>query len=67
MISRPTLPPRAGYVEIETDGVRQYKKIETEQDIEINALKTAQSDTDALLVDQEYRMILLELGVQQTA
>lgn len=63
MISKPLLPPRVGYVEIEIDGVRQYRKIATPQDIEINALHTAQADTDALIVDQEYRLVLLELGV----
>ena len=29
----------------------------------VSALQTAQEDTDALLVDQEYRLTLLELGI----
>lgn len=33
MISKPTLPPRRGYVEVEIDGVRQYKKIDTLEDV----------------------------------
>jgi hypothetical protein len=37
-IHDPQLPPRAGYVEVETDGVRQYQKIETEQDKQIAAV-----------------------------
>jgi hypothetical protein len=41
-IYRPQLPPRAGYVEIEDgDGIRQYQKIETEQDRQIAAPEAA--------------------------
>lgn len=29
MIFRPTLPPKKGYVEVEVDGVRQYRNAET--------------------------------------
>lgn len=28
-ISNPMLPPRAGYVEVEVDGIRRYKNVET--------------------------------------
>ena len=31
----------------------------------VSALQTAQEDTDALLVDQEYRLTLLELGLTE--
>lgn len=29
MISKPTLPPRRGYIEVEVDGRRTYRNIET--------------------------------------
>lgn len=29
MIFRPTLPPKRGYVEVEVDGIRQYRNAET--------------------------------------
>lgn len=32
---------------------------------QITALQSAQTDTDALTVDQEYRLTLLELGVSE--
>lgn len=28
-ISKPTLPPKAGYVEVEVDGIRRYKNVST--------------------------------------
>ena len=28
-ITNPTLPPKAGYVEVEVDGVRTYRNVET--------------------------------------
>ena len=34
---------------------------------QVAALQTAQSDTDALCVEQEYRLTLLELGITDTA
>jgi hypothetical protein len=33
-----TLPPKDGYVEVEIDGVRQYQKVETEQDKQLAAV-----------------------------
>lgn len=33
---------------------------------QVAALQTAQNDTDAMTVDQEYRLTLLELGVTDT-
>jgi hypothetical protein len=51
-ISNPTLPPIAGYVEVEVDGTRQYQKIQTEADAEIAALReqnaTLQSQVNQL-------------------
>ena len=35
VIINPQLPPKEGYVEIEVNGVRQYKKIITETDIKL--------------------------------
>lgn len=32
----------------------------------VTALKSAQSDTDEMVVDQEYRITMLELGVSDT-
>lgn len=29
IITRPTLPPKAGYVEVEVNGARTYKNVET--------------------------------------
>lgn len=29
MIHNPTLPPKLGYVEVETDGVRKYRNVKT--------------------------------------
>lgn len=31
MISKPTLPPKKGYVEVEVNGVRQYKEVAPKQ------------------------------------
>ena len=63
MITKPQLPPRAGYVEVEVDGVRQYKKIPTELD----KYKTEQADKELesaqYIVDLDYRLSLIELGV----
>lgn len=68
MIKNPTLPPRKGYVEvIDENGNHMYKPtLETAAVLEQEAAeKAAQGDTDALLVDHEYRLTLLELGVAE--
>ena len=63
MITKPQLPPRAGYVEVEVDGVRQYKKIPTELD----RYKAEQADKELesaqYIVELDYRLSLIELGV----
>lgn len=41
MISKATLPPKLGYVEVENSGERVHKKVETETDKE-NSLLSAQ-------------------------
>lgn len=55
VISKPTLPPRAGYVETVIAGQHVYKPIPQPTD-----------SLEALVVDQEYRLILLELGLSAT-
>ena len=68
MITRPTLPPKAGYVEtIDADGRHVYRPTpETEARLAREAaVLAAQEDTDALAVDHEYRLTLLELGVTE--
>ena len=48
-------------------GAAEKKRKEREQLPEtVAALKAAQSDTDEMVVDQEYRITMLELGVSDT-
>lgn len=64
MIFKPSLPPKAGYVEVEVNGKRTYRNTETRILIDDEVITpTAQDDTDAMLVDLEYRVTLLELGI----
>lgn len=65
MLHNATLPPKRGYVEVEkTDGTRTYKNAATGVLIDDEApAVTPDADQDAMLVDLEYRVILLELGV----
>ena len=44
IISKPQLPPINGYVEIEVNGKRVYKKIDTELDQKVTALETSKAD-----------------------
>lgn len=56
MIINPILPPKKGYVEVvNPDGEHVYAPIDKEEDI---------LDLDAMSVDHEYRITLLELGVE---
>ena len=50
-ITKPELPPKAGYVEVEIDGIRQYKKVYDASDEEIKKLRTEVEETTAYLVD----------------
>jgi len=63
-ISKPQLPPKRGYVEVEIDGVRTYKNVVTgiliDNEVETPGL---QADMAELLIDLAYRTTLLELGV----
>ncbi|MGN1230059.1 MAG: hypothetical protein ACI4T5_10470 [Prevotella sp.] len=67
-ISKPMLPPKAGYVEVEVDGKRTYRNVTTGTliDDEIpDTSPTEEEDTAAMLVDHEYRLTLLELGLTE--
>ena len=60
------LPARAGYVEVEIDGVRQYRKVETSETI-----RQKQADADMLtmlelIADHEYKLCLMELNGGET-
>ena len=50
--------------EARAEAERKQKALDELPDI-VKALQLAQSDTDALMVDQEYRVTLLELGVTE--
>ncbi len=53
VISKPLLPPKDGYVEdIDENGKHYYRYIPQQGDV-----------NDALSVDHEYRLTLLELGL----
>lgn len=67
-VTKPILPPKRGYVErVDAEGNHYYaptsetivKLAEQEQ------RSSMQDDTDALMVDHEYRLTLLELGVTE--
>lgn len=66
-ISRPTLPPRSGYVEVEVDGVRQYypQRPAVSVDPSYEPSPTETEDTAAMLIDHEYRLTLMELGLSE--
>lgn len=66
MITKPQLPPKAGYVEVEVDGVRTYKNVVTGILID-NEVETPdlQADMAELLIDLIYRVTILELGVSE--
>lgn len=63
-ITKPELPPKAGYVEVEIEGKRVYRNAQTG---EIYGNETRKpdpvGDLCGLTVEHEYRLTLLELGV----
>lgn len=68
MITNPQLPPKAGYVEVEINGQRTYRKITRPGDYadeQVPVLLSLQQDADEFMVDHEYRLTLLELGVNE--
>jgi len=56
VINNPTLPPRGGFIEVEIDGERRHESI-----VKDNSL--LEDSIIQLLVDQEYKITLIELGV----
>lgn len=56
-----SIEDKGDYYEVVESGVVEEPAPTVTQQLE--ALQTAQEDTDALLVDQEYRLTLLELGL----
>lgn len=65
MITKPLLPPKAGYVEVIENGEHVYKPTpETLAKLAAEATKTSiENDINSLIVDHEYRLTLLELGI----
>ena len=65
MITKPLLPPKAGYVEVIEHGEHVYKPTaETLAKLEAEAKKISiEDDINSLIVDHEYRLTLLELGI----
>jgi hypothetical protein len=60
MITKPQLPPKAGYVEVEIDGRRTYKNVITGELIENERPKP--SETEKLRADIDY--IAMITGVE---
>lgn len=59
-ITKPTLPPKAGYVEVESNGVREYKPTpEKEEEIRLASQIQALSSRNEFLED-----LIAELAVQ---
>ena len=65
-ITKPQLPPKAGYVEVEVDGVRRYKNIASGYLLgaEPEPGPTPTEDHHELIADLTYRLTLLELGLE---
>lgn len=60
-ITKPVLKPKAGYVErVGANGKHYYEPTK-----ETSAMQQIFTDTDAMLVDYEYRITLLELGLTE--
>ena len=58
-ISKPMLPPKKGYVEVEVDGIRTYKNIETGVLIYDEVVEP--TEMEQLRADVDY--IAMEMGV----
>ena len=58
-ISKPMLPPKKGYVEVEVDGIRTYKNIETGVLIYDDVVEP--TEMEQLRADVDY--IAMEMGV----
>lgn len=60
-INNPRFPPNTGLIEKEVNGQRMMRM--TGERSLIHANSQAVNDLDAVIVDQEYRITLLELGL----
>jgi hypothetical protein len=69
MITSPKLPPKLGYVEVEKgNGIHTYRNVATGILIEDESNEPTQTeDTMSMLVDHEYRITMMELGVSAGA
>ena len=67
MLNRYLLPPKAGYVEVVENGEHVYKPTpETLARLEAEAIKASvEDDMNGLIIDHEYRLTLLELGITE--
>lgn len=69
MITKPELPPRKGFVEVEVNGVRRYRNVSTgallkdETPPDAPTEPTAEEDLMAMAIDHELRLTALELGI----
>ena len=48
-MNKPTLPPKAGYIEIEVNGVHKHQKIPNETEEKLAALERAQMLTTQVI------------------
>ncbi len=53
------------YTVVEAGTLSEPEEVKPTLEEQIAAVQAAQTDTDALVVDQEYRLTLLELGVTE--
>lgn len=62
-ITKPTLPARAGYVEVtDENGNRVYKPTkETEEKLQMQAKMQAMPETEQYLLDLDFRLSTMEL------
>ena len=64
MITKPMLPPRKGYIEaVDANGRHYYKALP--ETLEKERQVAQADDADALAIDHEYRLTLLELGIEE--
>lgn len=60
------LPACAGYVEVEVNGVRQYRKVETPETIRQKQTEADMLTILDLIADHEYKLCLMELEGGET-
>lgn len=66
MLFNAKLPARAGYVEVEVNGVRQYRKVETPETIRQKQVDADMLTILDLIADHEYKLCLMELEGGET-